>query len=192
MYIYIYGFVRSARNLKYGAFYFLKTKGTHRQSGDAVHVHLRMNKAGIEEKGLPQQLTYTQAYILCCRTTEYKIFQMHREKLTRICFGNDHLLFMTNYLNDIIVFFGSYCSEYNFFLDGFCSSSSYSSSAHHPTSNSLPPHPPPPPNSQVSTGTSDWMRKLAFRYRKIKDAYNIHRHDVGGNALSCTNKVFVL
>ncbi|CAG9131492.1 unnamed protein product [Plutella xylostella] len=29
-------------------------------------------------------------------------------------------------------------------------------------------------------GGVDWMRKLAFRYRKIKDTYNNHRNSVGG------------
>jgi eyes absent family protein 1/eyes absent family protein 4 len=29
-------------------------------------------------------------------------------------------------------------------------------------------------------GGVDWMRKLAFRYRKIKDMYNNYRNSVGG------------
>jgi len=29
-------------------------------------------------------------------------------------------------------------------------------------------------------GGVDWMRKLAFRYRKIKDIYNNYRNSVGG------------
>lgn len=29
-------------------------------------------------------------------------------------------------------------------------------------------------------GGVDWMRKLAFRYRKIKDVYNNYRNAVGG------------
>lgn len=30
-------------------------------------------------------------------------------------------------------------------------------------------------------GGVDWMRKLAFRYRKIKDMYNNYRNNVGGD-----------
>lgn len=29
-------------------------------------------------------------------------------------------------------------------------------------------------------GGVDWMRKLAFRYRKVKDIYNNYRNSVGG------------
>jgi len=31
-------------------------------------------------------------------------------------------------------------------------------------------------------GGVDWMRKLAFRYRRIKEMYNNYRHSVGGNS----------
>ncbi|KAI5695385.1 hypothetical protein M8J75_015746 [Diaphorina citri] len=42
---------------------------------------------------------------------------------------------------------------------------------------------PPPPALCLSSGVRggvDWMRKLAFRYRKIKDTYNNYRNSVGG------------
>lgn len=32
-------------------------------------------------------------------------------------------------------------------------------------------------------GGVDWMRKLAFRYRKVKDIYNNYRNSVGGKSL---------
>jgi len=30
-------------------------------------------------------------------------------------------------------------------------------------------------------GGVDWMRKLAFRYRRVKELYNQYRNSVGGN-----------
>lgn len=35
------------------------------------------------------------------------------------------------------------------------------------------------PSAGVRGGV-DWMRKLAFRYRKIKENYNLYRNSVGG------------
>jgi hypothetical protein len=49
-------------------------------------------------------------------------------------------------------------SNYNFSTDGFRSSSSSNM------------------NNTVRGGV-DWMRKLAFRYRRIKDIYNNYRSD---------------
>uniref|UniRef100_A0A8D8ZI49 Eyes absent homolog n=2 Tax=Cacopsylla melanoneura TaxID=428564 RepID=A0A8D8ZI49_9HEMI len=42
------------------------------------------------------------------------------------------------------------------------------------------PAPPPLCLSSSVRGGVDWMRKLAFRYRKIKDTYNNYRNSVGG------------
>jgi eyes absent family protein 1 len=49
-------------------------------------------------------------------------------------------------------------SNYNFSTDGFHSSSTNG-------------------NNTVRGGV-DWMRKLAFRYRRIKDVYNTYRMDI--------------
>ncbi|CAG9813699.1 unnamed protein product, partial [Phaedon cochleariae] len=60
---------------------------------------------------------------------------------------------------------GQDLSNYNFSTDGFQSSSSGSG------------------NLCLATGVRggvDWMRKLAFRYRKIKETYNNYRNSVGG------------
>lgn len=59
----------------------------------------------------------------------------------------------------------SYSSSYNFATDGF----------HAAASNG---------NLCLATGGVrggvDWMRKLAFRYRRIKEMYNNYRNSVGG------------
>ncbi len=54
-------------------------------------------------------------------------------------------------------------SNYNFATDGFHSSSSSM-------------------NNTVRGGV-DWMRKLAFRYRRIKDIYNNYRMDIQSKLL---------
>ncbi|GAB1610804.1 eyes absent homolog 1-like, partial [Argonauta hians] len=59
---------------------------------------------------------------------------------------------------------GQDLSSYNFATDGF----------HAATSNA---------NLCIATGVRggvDWMRKLAFRYRRIKEIYNSYRNNVGG------------
>ncbi|KAJ8923873.1 hypothetical protein NQ315_006649, partial [Exocentrus adspersus] len=59
---------------------------------------------------------------------------------------------------------GQDLSNYNFSTDGFQAST-------------------PGGNLCLATGVRggvDWMRKLAFRYRKIKDTYNNYRNSVGG------------
>lgn len=59
--------------------------------------------------------------------------------------------------------------SYSFDSDGFLDS---------PRSNlSLP--------SQGVRGGVDWMRKLAFRYRRIKDVYNTYKNNVGSE---CTTR----
>ena len=55
-------------------------------------------------------------------------------------------------------------SNYNFSTDGF-----------HSTSTSM--------NTTVRGGV-DWMRKLAFRYRRIKDIYNNYRMDFQSKTIS--------
>lgn len=60
-------------------------------------------------------------------------------------------------------------STYNFHADGF-----------HQTSQGA--------GLCVATGVRggvDWMRKLAFRYRRIKELYNTYRNNVGGERYSC-------
>ncbi|GJQ81055.1 eya [Trypoxylus dichotomus] len=60
---------------------------------------------------------------------------------------------------------GQDLTNYNFASDGFHSSTATSG------------------NLCLATGVRggvDWMRKLAFRYRKIKDTYNNYRNSVGG------------
>uniref|UniRef100_A0A336KEX3 Eyes absent homolog n=1 Tax=Culicoides sonorensis TaxID=179676 RepID=A0A336KEX3_CULSO len=62
---------------------------------------------------------------------------------------------------------GQDLSTYNFTTDGF--STGHTQGA--------------PPNLCLPNGVRggvDWMRKLAFRYRKIKDTYNSYRNNVGG------------
>lgn len=59
-------------------------------------------------------------------------------------------------------------SNYNFPTDGF-----------HAAANNT--------NLCLATGVRggvDWMRKLAFRYRRMKEIYNSYRNNVGGE--SCT------
>lgn len=56
------------------------------------------------------------------------------------------------------------CSTYNFSADGFHSTA---------------------PGTSLCLGTGvhggvDWMRKLAFRYRRVKEMYNTYRNNVGG------------
>lgn len=60
-----------------------------------------------------------------------------------------------------------YCSTYNFGSDGFqgpagAGSLCLSSGVH---------------------GGVDWMRKLAFRYRRVKEIYNTYKNNVGGKLL---------
>ncbi|TMW54419.1 hypothetical protein DOY81_000522, partial [Sarcophaga bullata] len=62
---------------------------------------------------------------------------------------------------------GQDLSTYNFSTDGFHTGAP----------------PGAPPNLCLPTGVRggvDWMRKLAFRYRKIKEIYNTYRGNVGG------------
>ncbi|XP_055639544.1 developmental protein eyes absent isoform X2 [Toxorhynchites rutilus septentrionalis] len=62
---------------------------------------------------------------------------------------------------------GQDLSNYNFPADGF----------HTGTGQGAPPNICLPNGVR---GGVDWMRKLAFRYRKIKDTYNTYRNNVGG------------
>jgi hypothetical protein len=61
------------------------------------------------------------------------------------------------------------CSNYNFVTDGF----------HAAATNA---------NLCLATGVRggvDWMRKLAFRYRRIKEIYQSYRNNVGGACIVC-------
>ncbi|XP_040167075.1 developmental protein eyes absent [Anopheles arabiensis] len=62
---------------------------------------------------------------------------------------------------------GQDLNNYNFAADGF----------HTATPQGAPPNVCLPNGVR---GGVDWMRKLAFRYRKIKDTYNTYRNNVGG------------
>lgn len=77
------------------------------------------------------------------------------------------------------LFFFHYClcrSTYNFGSDGFqgpagAGSMCLSSGVH---------------------GGVDWMRKLAFRYRRVKEIYNTYKNNVGGKILWLPNYPCVL
>ncbi|XP_050526642.1 eyes absent homolog 1-like [Daktulosphaira vitifoliae] len=68
---------------------------------------------------------------------------------------------------------GQDLNGYNFSTDGF--HGQHHSQHHHMMSGG----PGTGSSSQVRGGV-DWMRKLAFRYRKIKELYNNYRNSVGG------------
>lgn len=57
----------------------------------------------------------------------------------------------------------SWNSNYNFSTDGFSGSGS---NANH--------------SSSVGVQGVDWMRKLAFRYRRVREIYNKYKTNVGG------------
>lgn len=59
------------------------------------------------------------------------------------------------------------CSTYSFATDGFHAAAS--------TANLCLP-------TGVRGGV-DWMRKLAFRYRRVKELYNTYKNNVGGESL---------
>lgn len=61
------------------------------------------------------------------------------------------------------MYFGC-CSTYSFATDGFHAAASSA-------------------NLCLPTGVRggvDWMRKLAFRYRRVKELYNTYKNNVGG------------
>lgn len=60
---------------------------------------------------------------------------------------------------------GQDLSGYNFSADGFAATASNGSMCL---------------GAGGVRGGVDWMRKLAFRYRKVKDIYNNYRNSVGG------------
>lgn len=60
----------------------------------------------------------------------------------------------------------SHCSNYNFLADGFNGPSGGGASG-----------------TAAATGVQggvEWMRKLAFRYRRLKEIYNGYKGNVGG------------
>ena len=78
-------------------------------------------------------------------------------------------------LECVVQFLYLFCSSnYNFATDGF----------HAAATNA---------NLCLATGVRggvDWMRKLAFRYRRIKEIYNSYRNNVGGKNLGKASVTF--
>lgn len=82
-----------------------------------------------------------------------------------ICYRNSAAEFCTR--NYFFCFFSMHfgcCSTYSFATDGFHAAASSA-------------------NLCLPTGVRggvDWMRKLAFRYRRVKELYNTYKNNVGG------------
>ena len=77
----------------------------------------------------------------------------------------------------IYIYHGVCClfSNYNFATDGF----------HAAATNA---------NLCLATGVRggvDWMRKLAFRYRRIKEIYTSYRNNVGGEKTTAISLLFI-
>ena len=68
---------------------------------------------------------------------------------------------------------GQDLSGYNFTGDGFAPSAAHGGLVQ------------PGGASAGVRGGVDWMRKLAFRYRKMKDIYNNYKNSVGGGCPLC-------
>ena len=67
------------------------------------------------------------------------------------------------------------CSTYSFATDGFHAAASSA-------------------NLCLPTGVRggvDWMRKLAFRYRRVKELYNTYKNNIGGE-FNCQNQFRML
>lgn len=67
-----------------------------------------------------------------------------------------------------------YYSTYNFLADGFNGSSGGGA----------------PGTTTGVQGGVEWMRKLAFRYRRLKEIYNNYKANVGGESASIIKSVF--
>lgn len=77
---------------------------------------------------------------------------------------NGHIKRATGWADGLFLFISS--STYNFAADGF-----------HAAATSA--------NLCLATGVRggvDWMRKLAFRYRRVKEIYTTYKNNVGGNS----------
>ena len=82
-------------------------------------------------------------------------------KLSNVCILHIFEIIFLIALHDHFIFG---FSSYNFASDGFSTANSTAGMC-------------------LSTGVRggvDWMRKLAFRYRKIKELYNAYRNNTGG------------
>lgn len=83
---------------------------------------------------------------------------------------------------------GQDLNGYNFSTDGFQVDASGVATATLGGACGAPPGTPLGPGGLPIgggvRGGVDWMRKLAFRYRKIKDVYNNYRNAVGGESLT--------
>nr|CAD89531.1 eyes absent protein [Dugesia japonica] len=71
---------------------------------------------------------------------------------------------------------GQDLSNYNFLVDGFAGPASICNGV----STVIQGGPLGLPGNTSVRGGVDWMRKLAFRYRRIKELYNSYRNNVGG------------
>jgi len=81
---------------------------------------------------------------------------------------------LNKYIYLFAVFFFYTFSGYNFAVDGF----------HAAATN---------PNVLAGMrGGVDWMRKLAFRYRRIKEIYNSYRNNVGGQSIYSHEAIYML
>ena len=85
-----------------------------------------------------------------------------KEKKKKICINKE--IFILQFVYLLLLF---NCRDYNFDTDGFHGSATSASLV-------LP-----------GTGTTrrsgiDWMRKLAFRYRRIREAYTMYKNNVEG------------
>lgn len=84
---------------------------------------------------------------------------MNPSNIFRFLYGIENKL----YIYFIFIYFHSH-SNYNFATDGFRAAATNASLC-------------------LATGVRggvDWMRKLAFRYRRIKELYNSYRNNIGG------------
>lgn len=70
--------------------------------------------------------------------------------------------------------FSSYFSNYNFLADGFNGSSGGGASG----------------TTTGVQGGVEWMRKLAFRYRRLKEIYNNYKGNVGGESKAHMKKIY--
>lgn len=92
--------------------------------------------------------------------------QISNVKADRLHFGASCKIWYFQSTTRIWKYFVSIFSTYNFSTDGF-----------HAAATSA--------NLCLATGVRggvDWMRKLAFRYRRVKEIYTTYKNNVGGNS----------
>lgn len=90
-----------------------------------------------------------------------------------LSYRNSAVKFCTcNYFFYFFLMYFGCCSTYSFATDGFHAAASSA-------------------NLCLPTGVRggvDWMRKLAFRYRRVKELYNTYKNNVGGMCRLTFNK----